>query len=209
MSAALILPVAGSYSGTITPPNVSAISSPYYNLGASSGPVGAQGIGILDDKGYEISMTLHEEMVNRTDGYAQTLLETINQGQDWRILITGREWDVGLMLLFQPYGAVPVSGVKFGILSPRLGTSTGQPPAGDIGTKGSLSAGILTLTSDLGSPPTAPATLLANLVKLAPESQASFNLTSKVRDLPLQLCLLPYEYIDTNSVHQVVPFTVA
>lgn len=202
---ALILPVSGPYSASIQPPNVSG-SSPYYNRGASSGPVGAQALGLMNDSGYEISMDLKSQEVNETDGYGMTLLDFVYRGQDWRVRMTGREWFGGLLLLLQPFGAVVTGGIKYGILAPQITPITAAQP-GAIGSMASLASGILSLVSDLGSPPTAPATLTALQAILSPNSRATFDMTSKVRDLPLELCLLPYS-VTVSSVALAVPFTV-
>jgi hypothetical protein len=217
MANPLIIPVAGPYTALYTPPNANSYS-PYYNVD-SGGAIPAQALGLMNDNGYEISCNMKGEMVNRTDAYAMTLLEVIYQGQDWSCQLTGKEWTTALMLLLQPFGALPTvvasaATVTWGILAPRLSGSISASPgagtslAGGIGSKGSLAAGTLVLNSILGGVPTAPTSLTAPLTIMTPESRANFQFTSKVRDLPLQLSFLPYKFTGEDGNYYAIPFLV-
>jgi hypothetical protein len=204
---ALIVPVSGPYTGTYAPPTET--SSPYYGQA-----IGAVSLGIMNDDGYRISCEFKAQEVNATDAFAMTLLDFVNRGQDWKIFMTGQEWKAALMLLLQPWGVTPFlpnnSGSVYtysGVLSPQLGGGGTLGSNGAIGTRGVLSSGILLLTSTLGGPPTAPASLTANQAIISPNSRADFNFTSKVRELPLELSLLPYNLMVLGN-NYTVPFSV-
>jgi hypothetical protein len=158
MATALVVPVAGPYTGTYD----------------------ALPLGTLSDDGYELSVTFAGQEINETDAYGLTLVEAIFRGMNWRARMRGLEWKTGLLAALQQFGTGGGSG-----LNPAMAT-------GSIGSKWSLTCLPLILTSILGSPLTPPATLTATLAGMAPGSQSLFNLTSKVRELPLEMVLLPY-----------------
>ncbi len=176
---ALVVPISGPYTGT-------------WN---------ALPIGTLSDAGYELQFTVQGQEVNETDAFGMTLVEAIYRGGNWRLRIRGLEWRTGLTGVMQMFGLVPGGGQ----LNPMLN----DPITGliNVGDRWSKYVQSLVLTAILGLPPTTPASLTALGAGLAPQQQSSFNMTSKVRELPLELVLLPYHAV-IGSLTYSVPFTV-
>ncbi len=167
------------------------ISGPY------TGAISALPIGTLSDDGYEVMATIQGQEVNETDAYGMTLVEAIYRGQSWRCRLRGLEWKVGLLAILQ--GGGQQNPVVQGILGPDLQ---------QIGQKWSaLGTGTLLLTAILGNPPTVPQSLTALLAGFALNSQSEFLMTSKMRELPLEMTLYPYSAV-VGSLTLIVPFTV-
>lgn len=181
MPAGLVVPVSGPYSST-------------YTVGASMLP-----FGVGDDNGYEIAVTIAGEAIEATDAFAKTMVEGIYQGQNWRLRFRGLEWKSGLLAALQIFGGLTIqSGNAQGVLAPGLGA---------IGDRWTKYCSTLILTSLLGAyPPTTPTSLTALSAGIAPNSQSTFNMTSAMRQLPLEMALLPYSAV-VGSVTANVPFT--
>lgn len=159
----LILAIAGRYTTTWDPVGV--------------GP--AVNVGICTDDGYELAMQVHGEEVKGTDAFAQTLLDGIYQGADFRLRYTSMEYKDALMEVFWPWGA-GTNKIDF-----RLGT---------IGRRYSEVAGQLIMTATAGTPAAAsPATLTAEGAIVSPNTNLSTNFTSKTRLVPIEQVLLPYD----------------
>jgi hypothetical protein len=170
MTAALVVPISGPYTGTWH----------------------AFPFGTLNDDGYEIRAQMKGQEINETDAYGMTLVEAIYRGQDWRALLRGLEWKQGLLDSLQSTGQGTPN-----TLSPQLAS---------IGQRWSVFGQAMILTAILANPPTTPQSLTATNAILAPNSQSSFNLTSKMREVPIELHLLPYSSV-VGSVTVNVPFT--
>ncbi len=154
-------------------------------------------IGTLNDDGYNLMATLHGQEINETDAYGMTLVEAIYRGQSWRCRLRGLEWKVGLLAILQGGGSQ--NPLVQGILGPDLQ---------QIGQKWSvLGTGTLLLTAILGNPPTVPQSLTAFLAGFALNSQSEFLMTSKMRELPLEMTMYPYSAV-VGSLTLIVPFTV-
>jgi hypothetical protein len=165
------------------------ISGPY------TGSWDAFPLGTLSDDGYELSCTFGGQEVAETDAFGLTLVEAIYRGQNWRARLRGLEWKTGLLAALQGFGCqVPLAS---GILAPQLS---------NIGNRWSSFSLALVLTAILGNPPTTPTSLTATQAAVAPASQSLFNMTSKVRELPLEMILIPYS-VTVGSITQNVPFT--
>lgn len=146
-------------------------------------------MGIMDDNGYELSWVTHGEAINRTDTYAHTLIEGIYQGGDFRCRFRGREWSLGLFRPSWPWGD---SGAAPGI---RLGV---------IGRRWTSVAGQLILNNTAGTPAaSSPASLTAQLAIISHQTMVQTFLTSRSRDLPIELHCIP----DTVSSN-VVPWSI-
>jgi hypothetical protein len=172
--AGLIIPIAGRYSGAYTPPSAGALT-----------------IGVLNDDGYELSVQPKGEEVNATDAYGMSLLDYVYRGADWRLRYTGKEFTAAIVSVMWPWG---------------MGASALSPKMGVIGRRASDVAGSLVLTAATGTPAASapgPATLTAGLAIVSPNSNLAMLLTSKVRDVPVEMVLLPY-----TSGADVVWFTV-
>lgn len=165
------------------------ISGPYV------GTWNAFSLGTQNDDGYELACTLPGQEVAETDAFGMTLVEAIYRGMNWRCRFRGLEWKAGLLAILEMFGTQGALGD--GNLTPILTV------IGDRWTKYCLP---LVLTAILGNPPTKPSSLTATNAGFAPNSQSMFNMTSKVRELPLELTLLPYVFVSGSNTF-VVPFT--
>lgn len=158
--------------------------------GKYSGVYSAVSCGILTDDGFRLSMTPHAQEVRGTDAFAQTLLTCIYQGQDWRVIWRAKEWSAGAQKAFQIFGE------QAGGVSPR-------PKLGIIARDFVDMAAALVLTATTGTPAAAaPASLTASLAILSPNANVDFELTSRVREVPIEQLLLPYA-----SGSDVIPFS--
>jgi hypothetical protein len=172
MTAALILPISGPYTGV-------------YN---------ALPLGTQQDDGYTLSATWPMQAIEATDAFGQTLVESIYRGVNWRIAFRGLEWSkTGILATLQTFGG-DATGASF------------APTLSNVGDRASKFYKTMLLTAILGNPPTTPQTLTALLAGLAPGSQTSMNLTSKMREVPTEFCLLPYSST-SGSVTSVIPFS--
>lgn len=172
MATSIMVPIAGPYSATWD----------------------AFTLGVQNDDGYELAVTIVGQEVNETDQFGMTLVEAIFRGFNWRCRLRNLTWALGTVGLLKQFGTSGTAGD--GLLTPTL--------AG-IGSKWSATNQTLLLTSLLGSPPTAPATLTATNSGFAPNSQSAFQLTSKVREVPVEMVLLPYPSAGSGSTP--IPFS--
>jgi hypothetical protein len=140
-----------------------------------------------------MTCTIQGQEMNETDAYGMTLVEGIYRGQNWRARLRGLEWKSGLLAILQTFGqATP------GTLSPFLQ---------QIGQRMTNFSQVFLLTAILGNPPTTPQTLTSLSSFIAPQQASEFNMTSKIRELPLEMCLVPYSAV-VGSLTLNVPFTV-
>jgi hypothetical protein len=164
------------------------VSGPYTSTWFAK-PLGVQG-----DDGYELACTVQGQEVNETDAYGMTLVEGIYRGQNWRLRNRGQEWNrAGLLDSLQMFGQ-------------QGGTGTFSPILTNIGDRWSKFCQALVLTATLANPPTTPQSITATNAGIAPNSQTAFNLTSKLREMPLEWILIPYQTV-IASVTYSVPFT--
>ena len=166
------------------------ISGPY--VGAWDNlPLGTQ-----NDDGFVVSAQHQGQEINATDAYGMTLVEAIWRGMNWRCRLRGLEFNkTGLLSLLQMFG--------------RSGANTTlTPQLAFIGDRWSNYSKILLLVAILGNPPTMPQTLTASSACLAPGQTTEFMLTSKMREMPIEMVLLPYAAV-VGSASIVVPFTTA
>ena len=170
----------------------SLISNPV--AGAYTGTLNAVALGIMNDDGFVLNIQPHSDLINDTDQYRRTLIETIYTGIDWRVRYRTKEWNTGMQAAFSQYGAQgtnPAPGMSLGI----------------IGRKGSGIAQALILTATTGTPAaTSPATLTATQALLAPETNIDMRFTAAVREVPIEHVCLPYS-TTTGGGTFVVPWT--
>jgi len=178
MAAALVLPNSGPYTGT-------------WN---------ALVLGTLSDDGYSISATPQGQEINETDSYGLTLVEAIYRGINWRARFRGLEFKSGLLGALLAFGstAAQPGGAGFGTLNPTLA---------NIGDRWSKYGAALVLTAILANPPTSPQSLTASTAILAPGQNTEMMFTSKVKEVPIEMVLLPYAFV-INSVTYNLPFSV-
>lgn len=166
------------------------ISGPYV------GTWNALALGTLNDDGYVLSVQHQGQEINASDAYGMTLVEAIWRGMNWRCRIRGLEFNkAGLLDMLQMFG--------------RSGANTTlTPQLTAIGDRWSTYAKIMILTAILGNPPAMPQSITANSACLAPGQTTEFMLTSKMREMPIEMVLLPYSAV-VGSGSIVVPFTSA
>jgi hypothetical protein len=160
------------------------------NSGPYIGTWHAFPLGTLSDDGYEISATVQGQEVNETDAFGMTLVEAIYRGANWECRLRGLEWKQGLLDSWQMFG--------------QTAPNTLQPTLSNIGDRWTKFCNPMVLTSILGNPPCSPQSLTATNAGIKPNSQAAFNSTSKVKELPLTYVFIPYA---TGSPAVNVPFT--
>lgn len=150
-------------------------------------------MGTQDDNGFELSCTIQGQEINASDAYGQTLVEGIYRGQNWRCRFRGLEWNkTGLLSILQMFG--------------QTGANTTLTPALiAIGDRWTSYCQALLLTAILNI--STPATLTATNAGFAPNSQSAFNLTSKMREFPLEMVLLPYTAVISSTTYKI-PFSV-
>lgn len=164
------------------------ISGPYVGL------FNALPMGVQNDDGFQLSVQHQGQEINATDAYGMTLVESIWRGMNWRIRLRGLEANqTGLLTLLQMFGQ---SGA----------TTTLTPTLVAIGHRWSVYCKTLLLTAILGFPPTMPQTLTALTAGLAPGQTTEMLMTSKMREVPIEMVLLPYQAVIGSST-LVVPFT--
>ncbi len=164
------------------------ISGPYV------GTFDAKPFGVLNDDGYELIATIQGQEVSESDAYGLTLVEAIYRGQNWRIRLRGLEWfRAGLLDSLQMFGQQGASGTLTPILA-------------NIGNRWTAFTKSLVLSAILANPPTTPQSLTSTQAGVAPNSQSAMIMTSKVREMPMEFVLIPYQTV-ISSVTYAVPFT--
>ncbi len=167
------------------------ISGPY--VGMWNGQL----LGTQNDDGFVLSGAYTGQEVNATDAYGMTLVEAIWRGLNWRIRFRGMEFNKpGILNAIQAMGSTgnPIS--------------TFTPTLTNIGNRYSLFAQALVLNAIIGSnPPTMPQMLTAAGAIVAPQSNVEYLMTSKVREAPFEMVLLPYSTTVNSLSNQIVSFT--
>ncbi len=187
--AVLLTPVSGPYVGTWNAYTV--------------------GLGTQDDDGYAVSCTVQGQEVNASDAYGMTLIETIYRGQNWRVNLRGLEWAKGALLtahhMFGTTQNASSPSTPVTNLTPTL-TPFANTPVCNVGDVATTYAKTLLLTAILTGGISVPLTLSATFAGLSPNSQISYNLTSKLREMPLEFVLYPYTTTISAKTF-IVPFT--
>lgn len=138
-------------------------------------------LGTQNDDGFVLRGTWQGQEINATDAYGMTLVEAIWRGLNWRLGFRGMEWNKpGLLALLQAFGSTGAP------------TTTFTPTLANIGNRWTTFAQSLVLTAILGNPPTFVQTLTAVNAAVAPQMNMEAMLTSKVREAPVEMVLLPY-----------------
>lgn len=138
-------------------------------------------LGVQDDDGFVLMGTYQGEEVNLSDAYGMTLVEAIWRGLNWRIRFRGLEFNKpGILASAQAFGSTGAPDTTF------------TPTLANIGDRYSKFSKELVLTAVLPNPPTFPQTLTAESAIVAPQSSVEYLMTSKVRQAPFEMVLLPY-----------------
>lgn len=141
-------------------------------------------LGTQNDDGYVLKGTYQGQEVNASDAYGMTLVEAIWRGLNWRLAFRGLEFNrPGILASLQAFGSTGAPSTTF------------TPTLANIGDRYSKFAQALVLTAVLGSPPTFVQTLTANNAIVAPQSNVEYLMTSKVREAPFEMVLLPYSAV--------------
>ena len=141
-------------------------------------------LGTQNDDGYVLAGTYQGQEVNATDAYGMTLVEAIWRGLNWRLRFRGLEFNkTGILASLQAFGSTGVPSTTF------------TPILTNIGDRYSKFAQPLVLTAVLGNPPTFVQTLTATNAIVAPQSNVEYLMTSKVREAPFEMVLLPYSAV--------------
>jgi len=165
------------------------VSGPYVGLW------GGFALGTQNDDGFSLIATYQGQEINATDAYGMTLVEAIWRGLNWRARFRALEFNKpGVLAAMQAFGS---SGVSTGTLTPTLAS---------IGDRFSRFALPLVLTALLGNPPTMPQTFTAVNAIMAPQHSLDFMMTSKMREAPFEMVLLPYSVSGSGGTVNV-PFT--
>lgn len=153
-------------------------------------------LGTQNDDGFRLSCTIQGQEVNASDAYGMTLVEAIYRGQNWRVAFTGLEFNkTGLLSILQMFGQTGAN-------------TTLTPKLANIGNRWTAFCQALVLTAILSDPPTMPQSLTATNAGFAPNANMQTLMTSKMREMPLEMVLLPYASV-VGSVTSYVPFTAA
>jgi hypothetical protein len=157
---------------------------------------GGLNLGTQNDDGYVLAATFQGQEVNQSDAYGMTLVEAIWRGINWKMRFRGLEFNrPGILAALQAFGS---TGAPSTTLTPTLA---------NIGNRYSLFAQALVLTAVLPNPPSFVQTLTALSAIVSPQSSAEYLMTSKVREAPFEMVLLPYAATVGSLSNQNVPFT--
>ncbi len=167
--------------------------------GPFTGTWNALALGTQNDDGFVVSGQFQGQEINASDAYGMTLVEAIYRGMNWRLRLRGLEFNKsGLLNLLCMFG--------------QTATGTLSPTLANIGDRWSTYCKVLVLTSVLavvaGGGPAMPTSLTANSAGLAPGQTSEFMFTSKMREMPLEMVLLPYQ-TTVSAVNTNVPFITA
>lgn len=139
-------------------------------------------LGTQNDDGYVLAGTWQGQEVNSSDAYGMTLVEAIWRGLNWRLRFRSLEFNrPGVLAAMQSFGSTGAPNTTF------------TPALQSIGQRFSYFAQPLVLTAILPNPPTFVQTLTAINAIIAPQSNTELLMTSKVREAPLEMVLLPYQ----------------
>jgi hypothetical protein len=156
-------------------------------------------LGLTKD-GIEMQFMPRGQAINESDAYGGSLIDGVDRGHDTSILFT--------LLSFK-------KAVTSGLLwqrttTPSILTNTALPVgrlwsslAGELVAVGvaNTPAAAFDAASTIPNVALAARTMTASLAYLSPASQVAFQMTSKLRELPVQLVLLPYADGSGNVVH--------
>lgn len=151
--------------------------------GAYTGTYNSVAIGLTRD-GYRLRYSMSQQAIDRSDGFADSLLDGVWRGGRVTVSFTTLSYAKGIAVVW------PWSSALY-ILS-----ETASP----IGRLASDVAKSLVLTSTAGTPAaTTPATLTATKAIVPPNFDTEILYDSSLREVPIQLALLPVNSAGTVS----------
>jgi hypothetical protein len=155
-------------------------------------------LGTQNDDGFVLTAQYTGQEVNASDQYGMTLVEAIYRGINWRLRFRSLEFQqAGILAAIQAFGSTGSAATTF---TPYLNPQGG----GFIGHRYSHFAQTLLLTALLSI--TQIQSLTALLAIVAPNSNIELLMTSKVREAPLEMVLLPYN-VTVGSLSVDLAFT--
>lgn len=155
-------------------------------------------LGILSSAGFELSWSPHYRMVGRTDSYAESLVNGIYTGADWRLRFQCLEWPTGAA---DKGGADAAWPWDWRNNAPHLwGVAHGK-----TGRSLRANAKDLVLSATTSTPAAALPATLTSAHSVASNASGVIGLNPSVRTIPVELILLPYG-VDGNT--KIVWFTV-
>lgn len=167
------------------------VSGPY--VGQWNGAL----LGTQNDDGYVLQGSYTGQEINQSDAYGMTLIEAIWRGLNWRVRFRGLEFNrPGMLAAIQAFGSTGAAATTF------------TPILQNIGNRYSAFAQTLLLTAVLGGyPPSMPATLTATNAIVAPNSNVEYLMTSKMREAPFEMVLLPYSLVISSNQNTAISFS--
>lgn len=130
-------------------------------------------LGIAED-GYTLSASPKEQLINKSDAYGDTLIDTVLRGCDWDAMLESLEYKAGPIAAIGQNAAIGVLGI--------------------IGRLGSSVAQAFVMTATAGTPAAAaPATLTAAGAKIHPSENVRLKFTSELRKVPIRFQFMPYD----------------
>jgi hypothetical protein len=152
-----------------------AIESPV--AGHYTGTYNAVGVGYTTN-GFELEQTVKQEVINDTDAYGESTIDWIYRGGDCYLMWASKVYKAGSIAPFWPWGALGV-----------MLTS-----AAPMGRLASAVATAMVLSAVANTPAAStPASLTASKSLLAPNQSGKLLYTSKLREVPVRLQILPTE----------------
>lgn len=149
-----------------------------FMAGRYSASYGGQSTGIASE-GFNLEFQLKQELIDKTDAYARTIIDMIMQGVDTFISAKLIEWNAASRALMWGMGG----GVMGKIFSVAV------PPA--VFAYDLASAFVLTSTANTPAA-NSPASLTASKAFLAPNFNPTILHDSRLREMPMRLICLPY-----------------
>ena len=167
------------------------VSGPYIGLWNGAA------LGTQDDNGFVLRCTYTGQEINQSDAYGMTLVEAIWRGINWRVQFKSLEFNKpGILQAIQAFGSSGAAATTF------------TPTLQSVGDRYSRFSQTLLLTAILGAyPPTMPATLTALSAIMAPQHNIELMMTSKMREAPLEMVLLPYSAVVSSTNNVSTAFT--
>ena len=145
--------------------------------GRYAGTYNAIDVGFTED-GYELEQRSSAENVDKSDIYGDSLLDFVYRGGEVRMRFNCKVYKAGSKTPFWPWGA-------FGVMATTLAP---------ISRLASAVASAMVLTATSATPAaTMPATLTGSKAILPPGSNLRLLYSSRVRNVPNELVLLPSE----------------
>ena len=151
--------------------------------GRYSGTYNSNDVGITRD-GYRLFKDSAWEEISETDAFGMSLLDGVYRGGRCSIQFDSKAYKTGSIAAFWPWGSL-------GVLA------TAAAPIARLAS----AVAAATVLTDVDNTPAAgsPATLTASLSILAPNQNADLLFSSRVREVPVRLSLLPSTSTGTTT----------